>query len=131
MRLPGFWNLDLAFSKTIVITWRAPAGAGFVQRLQLDEFFSGQHDDHESEFRPVHQHERRARHAAQHEVDVVTPIGVIGLGLMGSALAERLLGAGHRVMGWDIDPGRIAALRERGGEVERCAAGIFRLSPCY
>ena len=38
---------------------------------------------------------------------VVMPIGVIGLGLMGSALAERLLGAGHRVMGWDIDPGRI------------------------
>jgi 3-hydroxyisobutyrate dehydrogenase-like beta-hydroxyacid dehydrogenase len=38
------------------------------------------------------------------------PIGVIGLGLMGSALAERLLGAGHRVMGWDVDPGRTSKM---------------------
>jgi 3-hydroxyisobutyrate dehydrogenase-like beta-hydroxyacid dehydrogenase len=53
------------------------------------------------------------------------PIGVIGLGLMGSALAERLLGAGHRVMGWDIDPGRIQALRERGSEVAKDARQVF------
>ena len=65
----------------------------------VNGWFGRQHDDHESECRPVHQHERRARRTAQHEVDVVTPIGVIGLGLMGSALAERLLGAGHRVIG--------------------------------
>ena len=56
---------------------------------------------------------------------MVTPIGLIGLGLMGSALAERLLGAGHRVIGWDIDPGRIAALRERGGEVAKDAQQVF------
>jgi 3-hydroxyisobutyrate dehydrogenase-like beta-hydroxyacid dehydrogenase len=58
-------------------------------------------------------------------VDEVMPIGVIGLGLMGSALAERLLGAGHRVVGWDVDPGRIAALGERGGEVAKDAPQIF------
>ena len=56
---------------------------------------------------------------------MVTPIGVIGLGLMGSALAERLLGAGHRVMGWDLDPGRTAALRERGGDVAKDAEQVF------
>ena len=55
----------------------------------------------------------------------MTPIGVIGLGLVGSALAERLLGAGHRVMGWDLDPGRTAALRERGGDVAKDAEQVF------
>src|SRR5918992_1080350 len=52
-------------------------------------------------------------------------IGLIGLGLMGSALAERLLGAGQRVVGWDIDPGRAAALRENGGEVAGDAQDVF------
>lgn len=31
------------------------------------------------------------------------PVGLIGLGLMGGALAHRLLGAGFRVLGYDID----------------------------
>ena len=47
---------------------------------------------------------------------VKTPVGLIGLGLVGSALAERLLAAGKRVVGWDIDPGRVAALGESGGK---------------
>lgn len=47
---------------------------------------------------------------------VKTPVGLIGLGLVGSALAERLLDAGERVVGWDIDPGRVAALGESGGK---------------
>ena len=33
-------------------------------------------------------------------------IGLIGIGLLGSALAERLLGAGFEVSGYDIDEGR-------------------------
>jgi 3-hydroxyisobutyrate dehydrogenase-like beta-hydroxyacid dehydrogenase len=52
-------------------------------------------------------------------------VGLIGLGLMGSALADRLLGAGLRVIGWDIDAGRRAALREHGGEVARDAQEVF------
>ena len=32
------------------------------------------------------------------------PVGLIGLGLMGGALAQRLLGAGFGVLGFDIDP---------------------------
>ena len=46
-------------------------------------------------------------------------IGLIGLGLVGSALADRLLGGGQHVIGWDIDSERRTALRERGGEVAR------------
>jgi 3-hydroxyisobutyrate dehydrogenase-like beta-hydroxyacid dehydrogenase len=43
-------------------------------------------------------------------------VGLIGLGLMGTALAERLLAAGFRVIGWDIDPARGEALGQLGGE---------------
>jgi 3-hydroxyisobutyrate dehydrogenase-like beta-hydroxyacid dehydrogenase len=60
---------------------------------------------------------------------VNTPVGLIGLGLVGSALAERLLAAGQRVVGWDIDPGRVAALRERGGGVAGDAQEVFSSCP--
>lgn len=43
-------------------------------------------------------------------------VGLIGIGLMGTALAERLLAAGFRVVGWDLDPARGEALRQLGGE---------------
>ena len=52
-------------------------------------------------------------------------VGLIGLGLMGSALADRLLGAGQGVLGWDIDAERRAALREREGGVARDAQEVF------
>ncbi len=43
-------------------------------------------------------------------------VGVIGLGLLGSALAERLLKAGFRVIGFDIDASRCELLVRCGGE---------------
>ena len=42
------------------------------------------------------------------------PIGVIGLGFIGSALAERLLDAGFEVVGYDIHPEKISRLEPRG-----------------
>lgn len=42
-------------------------------------------------------------------------IGIFGLGLIGMALANRLLGAGHSVIGHDIDTVRGALLAEKGG----------------
>jgi len=45
----------------------------------------------------------------------VGEIGIVGLGLMGSALAERLLGAGYAVLGCDIDRERQLALEKIGG----------------
>ena len=41
------------------------------------------------------------------------PIGIVGLGLMGMALAERLTGAGHAVLGFDIDTAKAATLGKR------------------
>ena len=52
-------------------------------------------------------------------------VGLVGLGLMGSALADRLLGANQRVLGWDIDAECRAALREREGDVARDAQEVF------
>ena len=42
-------------------------------------------------------------------------IGVAGLGLLGSALAHRLVQAGYSPKGYDIDPDKIAALAKAGG----------------
>lgn len=43
------------------------------------------------------------------------PIAVVGLGIMGSRLAARLIGAGFAVRGHDPDPERAAAFTEMGG----------------
>jgi len=55
-------------------------------------------------------------------------IGFIGLGNMGGPMAANLVKAGHRVSGFDIAPGRAAALAAKGGRaaataVEAAAAG--------
>lgn len=44
-------------------------------------------------------------------------LGVVGLGLMGSAMAGNLMRAGHVVTGFDIDAQRIREHATRGGEV--------------
>jgi 3-hydroxyisobutyrate dehydrogenase-like beta-hydroxyacid dehydrogenase len=49
------------------------------------------------------------------------PVGIIGLGLMGTALCERLIGAKHPVLGFDIDPIRCEALKSAGGMVAASA----------
>jgi 3-hydroxyisobutyrate dehydrogenase len=43
-------------------------------------------------------------------------IGFIGLGAMGDGMTRRLLGAGFQVRGYDLDAGRVARLREAGGQ---------------
>lgn len=37
-------------------------------------------------------------------------VGVIGLGYVGLPLAQSIVAAGHRVLGFDIDPSKIEAL---------------------
>ena len=43
------------------------------------------------------------------------PIGIIGLGIMGSAIASHLVKAGHRVVGYDVRAPAVRALRAAGG----------------
>ncbi len=49
--------------------------------------------------------------------------GFVGLGTMGSALSAHLLAAGYQVIGYDIDPARLAAHAARGGEAATSPAG--------
>ena len=44
-------------------------------------------------------------------------VGFIGLGVLGSAVAGILLESGYRVVGCEVDPGKLAAHEEAGGEV--------------
>lgn len=53
-------------------------------------------------------------------------IGLIGAGLMGTALAGRLRAAGFRVLVWDRDPARIAAQAAVGAEAATDAATVGR-----
>ena len=46
----------------------------------------------------------------------MTRVGLIGVGLLGTAIAERLLAAGYGVCGYDRDPARLGALAALGGE---------------
>lgn len=44
-----------------------------------------------------------------------TTVGLIGLGLIGSAVSERLLAAGHTVIGFDVSQSACLELSRRGG----------------
>ncbi len=45
------------------------------------------------------------------------PVGMIGLGIMGSAMSSNLMKAGHRVVGYDVLAARRLAHRRAGGQV--------------
>src|SRR5438128_328260 len=44
----------------------------------------------------------------------MTRIGIVGVGLLGTAVAQRLLDAGFEVCGYDTRPEQLDALRGRG-----------------
>ena len=46
-----------------------------------------------------------------------TPVGLIGIGLMGEVYARRLIAAGFDVIGFDVDPTRNEILQRIGGRV--------------
>ena len=51
-------------------------------------------------------------------------IGVVGLGLLGHAVAARLIAAGQRVIGYDVVSERGAALKALGGEAAASVAAV-------
>ena len=55
------------------------------------------------------------------------PIGMVGLGLMGSALTERLIGAGLGVAGFDVDAEKQRAWQRLGGSVAASLAKVAGL----
>jgi 3-hydroxyisobutyrate dehydrogenase-like beta-hydroxyacid dehydrogenase len=58
----------------------------------------------------------------------MTTVGVVGLGLLGSAVASRLRSAGHAVVGHDIVPACAERLVAIGGTAARSAAEVARAS---
>lgn len=57
-----------------------------------------------------------------------TTVGVIGLGIMGGAVARALLDAGHAVNGYDPSHGAMLRLEEHGGSVFGDAGAVARES---
>jgi 3-hydroxyisobutyrate dehydrogenase-like beta-hydroxyacid dehydrogenase len=51
-------------------------------------------------------------------------IGLVGVGLLGTAVAGRLRKAGHRVVGFDTAPDRLRALVTMGGEAAASARAV-------
>lgn len=56
----------------------------------------------------------------------VSPVGLIGLGLMGHALAQRLVEASTTVVGFDIDPRKTERLAAMGGQAAGSIADVAR-----
>ena len=54
-----------------------------------------------------------------------SPLGLIGIGLLGGVLAERLIAGGFAVTGFDLDPNRLEAFRQSGGLPATQAAEVF------
>ncbi|WP_334407818.1 NAD(P)-dependent oxidoreductase [Bradyrhizobium sp. AZCC 2289] len=52
------------------------------------------------------------------------PIGILGLGLIGTAFSERMIGAGIAVIGFDVDPARCEKLRGNRGTVAASARDL-------
>jgi 3-hydroxyisobutyrate dehydrogenase-like beta-hydroxyacid dehydrogenase len=55
-------------------------------------------------------------------------IGIVGLGLLGHAIASRLIKAGHSVVGFDVLPDRISAVTAMGGKTASSAAAVAQSS---
>ena len=58
-------------------------------------------------------------------IAATNPVGVVGVGLVGLALVERLRAARIKVLGYDIDPARRDALVAASGVVAACANDVF------
>src|ERR1700682_1637286 len=56
-------------------------------------------------------------------------VGVIGLGIMGSAMSANLVSAGFPVLGYDVLAGRRAALSKAGGQAARSVRDVAAKAP--
>ena len=60
--------------------------------------------------------------------DTKPSLGFIGLGLMGSAMADRLLADGYRLSVWNLEPDRMAPFAERGAAAAASPAEVAETS---
>lgn len=57
------------------------------------------------------------------------PVGLIGIGLLGTALADRLRAHGYPLVGFDLDAARTNAFAAAGGEAVASPAAVFARCP--
>ena len=56
-------------------------------------------------------------------------VGIVGLGIMGGAIARNLVAVGWRAIGFDIEPARCAELEADGVEIAHSVAAAAALAP--
>src|SRR4029079_4778702 len=56
---------------------------------------------------------------------IVGRVGVIGAGLMGTAVTQRLVGAGFEVLAYDVDAGKREAIARSGAKPQATAAIVM------
>jgi 3-hydroxyisobutyrate dehydrogenase-like beta-hydroxyacid dehydrogenase len=59
----------------------------------------------------------------------LSPVGIIGVGLMGRVFAKRLMDAGFAVIGYDVEPAKNAQLTQMGGKAVVSPAEVARQCP--
>src|SRR4051794_10749567 len=59
--------------------------------------------------------------------DSIPAVGLIGIGLVGTALAERMIAGGLRVIGFDVDETKRPVLEKLGGLASPAPAGVFTI----
>ena len=59
---------------------------------------------------------------------MIERVGIVGVGVMGTAMSGHLITAGYKVHGYDIDQARVESLVERGGIGELSATDVARTS---
>jgi 3-hydroxyisobutyrate dehydrogenase-like beta-hydroxyacid dehydrogenase len=59
-------------------------------------------------------------------MNTVPPVGVIGVGLLGSALTERLLASGHPVVAFDVSSDRMREVSHAGAATVASATDVFQ-----
>lgn len=64
--------------------------------------------------------------SSAHATQETTRVGLLGVGLMGSAMAGRLLDQGFAVIAWDRDSEHVRALEGRGGEPAETPSEVVR-----
>ena len=63
-------------------------------------------------------------------ISVRSRVGLIGLGLLGEALARRLIGAGFPVTGYDLDAAKNASFESLGGRAVNSPAAVAASCDC-
>ena len=61
----------------------------------------------------------------EHQGSSTTTVGLIGVGLLGSAMAARLRYHDVALLGFDVEPARLQALESMGGQAGTTAAQVF------